>query len=104
MIADHDFTEQITAGMAWLDAFDPDWVKVFAYDQAAGLHMEECNRCVLGYVLGSYWDSRSPVFDLGAERPFAMQWRSSPLDRAAAVQRNDQLVEQAAAPLGFTIG
>jgi hypothetical protein len=104
MIADIDFTEQVTAGMAWLDAFDPDWVKVFAVDLAEGLHMDDCNRCVLGYVLGSYWDSRSPVFALGAVRPFAMPWIASPLERAGALQHNDRLVERAAAPLGFTIG
>lgn len=56
-----DYTEQINAGMAWLDANQPGWVQVFADDQAAGLHMDDCDKCVLGHVLGNYWDPRSPA-------------------------------------------
>jgi hypothetical protein len=93
------YAQEVEAGMAWLDEHRPDWLEVFVEDRGAGLHMEDCHRCVLGHVLGSYWHEDSPVRAAGAAMPSTMPWDIGDAARAA----NTLLAVQAAAPLGFCL-
>jgi hypothetical protein len=96
----NSYEQPVAAGVAWLDEHVPDWIRVFAWDQAAGLHMADCDDCVLGYVLGSYWDSRSPVYDFGARPPSEV--RADVRDAGSQmILANGRLATAAAAPLGF---
>jgi hypothetical protein len=92
------YDEAVLAGAAWLDEHHPDWVRFFADDLAEDLHMEDCNRCVLGHVLGSFWAKDSPAFAQGGIIPFNL------LDAPAVERsRNWKRINDAAAPLGFCL-
>lgn len=100
------YAAEIDAGAAWLDANVPNWLQVFVADRGAGLHMDDCNRCVLGHVLGSYWDERSPIYRFGARTPGALLCDTACCDEQDQVEeyiRNTALVQRAAVPLGFSI-
>lgn len=97
-MTDNPYQPQIEAGAVWLDENIPDWVQAFAEDQAAGLHMEACHRCVIGYVLGSYWDARSPVYRFGGVRP--QDLTDASIDEMV---RNWELLGEAVVSLGFTL-
>jgi hypothetical protein len=100
------YAAEVAAGAAWLDANYPAWLGVFIHDRAAGLHMDDCDRCVLGYVLGSYWDARSPVFALGGRTPGQVEnelINEPPHIRYAAFRENMRKVDAVAVPLGFSI-
>jgi hypothetical protein len=92
------YADQIAAGVAWLDEQHPDWVEVFAHDKGAGLHMDDCDRCVLGHVLGSYWHKQSPVYRYGG-----VHWRSLSTHDAESLRRNAALLTRAGAELGFAL-
>lgn len=86
-----DVQARVAAGAAWLDEHKPDWVQAFADDEAAGLEMRSCSRCVLGHVDGWYY--RSSLFtDLQESDGYV------PLDRGEIVRE----VIARATPLGFT--
>lgn len=100
------YAAQIQAGAAWLDEHYPGWLSVFAADRAAGLHMDNCDRCVLGHVLGSYWHSSSPVYRFGAVAPLPLlqQIRNLPQEEQDRIyQENVNRVDRASVPLGFSV-